>query len=193
MLIILLYGGLSLAALVIGFARDDIDIYRLEGSTATWLMVSPLLGLGVGLVVVALSRLSVRQFRWARRLHIDFRHILGQLSLTEILILAAASSVGEELLFRGALMPWLGLWPQAVIFALLHVGPGKRFLPWTASAFVVGLLFGWLAQTTGDLGAPIAAHFIINGLNLHFISRVAIEPDALVTTTTEDAAAAATD
>jgi len=84
-------------------------------------------------------------------------------------ILALASSIGEELLFRGALMPWLGIWLQAAIFALLHVGPGRRFLPWTVSAFVLGLLFGALAQWTGNLGGPIAAHFAINFLNLRYI------------------------
>ena len=175
-LIILLYGGLSLLALGIGWLRGDINLYRLEGSTTTWLMASPLIGIILGLAVVALSRVSVRKWRWARRLHTDFRDILGQLSTPEILILAVASAVGEELLFRGALLPWLGLWAQAVIFALLHVGPGRRFLPWTASAFVIGLLFGWLSQATGDLGAPIVCHFVINCLNLHYISRAELPP-----------------
>jgi membrane protease YdiL (CAAX protease family) len=74
-------------------------------------------------------------------------------------------------MFRGALLPWLGVWLQAGIFALLHVGPGKRFLPWTASAFVLGLGFGELALRTGSLGAPIAAHFAINFWNLRYIVR----------------------
>ena len=55
------------------------------------------------------------------------------------------------------------------MFALLHVGPGKRFLPWTVSAFVLGLAFGELAVWTGNLGGPIAAHFAINFLNLRYI------------------------
>jgi len=84
-------------------------------------------------------------------------------------ILALASSIGEELLFRGALLPWLGVWLQAAVFALLHIGPGRRFLPWTASAFGLGLAFGALASWTGNLGGPIAAHFMINFLNLRYI------------------------
>jgi membrane protease YdiL (CAAX protease family) len=105
-------------------------------------------------------------------LHRDFRALLGPLTGREILILAAASSIGEELLFRGALQPWLGIWPQAIVFALLHVGPGRRFLPWTASALLLGVGFGYMTAWTGDLGGPIVAHFTINFLNLHFISRV---------------------
>jgi membrane protease YdiL (CAAX protease family) len=49
------------------------------------------------------------------------------------------------------------------------VGPGKRFVPWTVSAFVLGFGFGWLTIWTTNLGAPIAAHFVINFLNLRYI------------------------
>jgi hypothetical protein len=171
-LILSLYGSLALLALLISAGRDDIDLYRIAGrSTPLLLAVSPLLGLAVGLAVVFLSRFAVHRFDWARRLHSDFRSILGPLSRREILVLAMASSVGEELLFRGALQPMLGIWLQAVVFALLHIGPRLRFLPWTLSAFVLGLVFGWLAEKTGDLGGPIVAHFAINYMNLHFIAR----------------------
>ena len=176
-LILSLYGGLALLALLLSAGRDDIDIYRIEGrSTSLFLALSPLIGLAVALAVVFLSRFVVHRFEWARRLHTDFRSLLGPLSGREILILAVASAVGEELLFRGALQPMIGIWPQAVIFALLHIGPGTRFLPWTLSAFAVGLVFGWLFHATGDLGGPIVAHFAINFLNLHFIARFDAPP-----------------
>lgn len=171
-LILALYGGLSLVALLIAAARDDLDIYRIGEDSGSHLAIGPLVGLAIGVLLVLLSRLAVHRFDWARRLHNDFRSILGKLSFREILVLALASSIGEELLFRGALMPFLGLWLQALVFALLHIGPGTRFLPWTAQAFAVGLLFGWLAQVTGDLGAPIVAHFVVNFLNLKYIARV---------------------
>ena len=178
--ILALYGGLSLVALLIAAGRGDVDLYRFhKDSSAQELLMSPLLGLVIGLAVVALSRLATRHLEWARRLHLDFRAILGELSGREILVLALASSVGEELLFRGALMPWLGIWPQALIFAVLHFGPGRRFLPWTASAFVVGLSFGYLVQWTGDLGAPIVAHFLINFLNLRFIVGTSLPTEIL--------------
>lgn len=171
-LILALYGALGLLALLISAGRDDIDIYRIAGrSTPLLLALSPLIGLALGLFVVFLSRLAVHRFDWARRLHSDFRSILGPLSWREILVLALASSVGEELLFRGALQPMIGVWMQAIVFALLHIGPGLRFLPWTLSALALGLVFGWLFQFTGDLGGPIVAHFAINYMNLHFIAR----------------------
>ncbi len=177
-LVLALYGSLTLAAILISAGREDVDIYRISGvSTHLWLLLSPLVGVAIAIVVVIMSRIGVRHFRWARQLHNDFRSLLGQLSRREIIILAVASAIGEEFMFRGALLPWIGLWPQAIIFALLHVGPGKRFLPWTASALLIGVGFGYLFTLTGDLGGPIAAHFTINFLNLQFIKNVELEID----------------
>src|SRR5690606_27288704 len=152
-LVIGLYTGMGILAFLIAAGRGDPDLYRLGGSPEAWQLVAgPLVGLLLGLVVVWLTRVATRHFQWARDLHTSFRDLLGPLTTREILILALASSIGEELLFRGALLPWMGVWLQAAIFALLHIGPGRRFLPWTASALVLGVAFGWLAQWTGNLG-----------------------------------------
>lgn len=174
--VLAVYGALSVLALLIGAARGHVDLYRLASATPLRMVLSPILGVAAGLVVVFATRLSVHRFDWARRLHRSFRGLLGDLSFRDVFILALASSIGEELFFRGALLPWLGLWPSTIIFALLHVGPGTRFLPWTASAFAVGLGFGALFMHMGDLGGPIAAHFTINFLNLGYIQRVQL-PD----------------
>jgi len=170
-LVIGLYGGMALVALVFAAGRGNPDLYRLGDPTAAMLLGGPAIGVAIGLAVVGLTRIATHQFQWARDLHASFRDLLGPLSMREIVILALASSIGEELLFRGALLPWVGIWIQAIVFALLHVGPKKRFLPWTASALVLGAAFGWLAVWTGNLGGPIAAHFTINFMNLRFIVR----------------------
>lgn len=176
-LIVGLYGGLALLGVAIGGLRGDWDIYRGPHSTTARLVISPLVGVAFGLAVVFLSRLAVHRFTWARRLHRDFRGLLGVLPPRDVLVLAIASAIGEELLFRGALQPWLGLWLSAAIFALLHIGPGLRFLPWTLSSLVVGLAFGVMANELGDLGAPIAAHFVVNYLNLGYIVRTELPAD----------------
>jgi membrane protease YdiL (CAAX protease family) len=166
-----LYGAMGIVAFVIAAGRGDPDLYRLGGLPEPWLLAAgPVAGVALGLAVVGLTRLATRHLAWAQDLHTSFRDLLGPLTAREIVILAIASSIGEELLFRGALMPWLGVWLQGVVFALLHVGPGRRFLPWTISALALGIAFGLLAQWTGNLGAPIAAHFTINFLNLRHIT-----------------------
>lgn len=168
-LVIGLYGAMALVALVIAAGRGDPDLYRFTSEPRWMLLAGPIVGILIGLGVVGLTRVATRRFAWARHLHVSFHDLLGPLTGREIVILALGSSIGEELLFRGALLPWLGPWWQAVVFALLHVGPGRRFLPWTASALALGIGFGWLAVWTMNLGAPIAAHFTINFLNLRYI------------------------
>lgn len=176
-MVIGLYGALALTALLLSAGRGDADIYRLDETASGWrLALSPLVGLLLGLAVVVLSRIAVERAAWARDLHQNFRHVLGALTGREIAVLAVASAIGEELMFRGALQPWIGLWAQAAIFALLHIGPSKRFLPWTMMALAMGIALGLVAEATGDLGAPIVAHFTINFCNLRFINRVELGP-----------------
>jgi len=172
-LVIGLYGAMALVGLVIAAGRGNPDVFRIEASGAPmWMLLGgPAIGAAFGIGVVGLTRVATRNFQWARDLHNSFHDLLGPLTGREILILALASSIGEEVLFRGALMPWMGVWLQGAVFALIHVAPGKRFRPWTISAFVLGVAFGWVAVWTGNLGGPIAAHFIINFLNLRYIVR----------------------
>src|ERR1044071_5961268 len=133
-LVIGLYGAMALVGLVIAAGRGNPDAFRI-GHPEPWMWpVGRGAGAALGLGVVGLTRVATRHFQWARDLHHSFHDLLGPLTGKEILILALASSIGEEVLSRGALLPWLGVWLQAIVFVLLHVGPGKRFLPWTVSA-----------------------------------------------------------
>ena len=68
----------------------------------------------MGLAVVGLTRVATRHWQWARDLHSSFHDLLGPLTGREIFILALASSVGEELLFRGVLQSWIGRWGALV-------------------------------------------------------------------------------
>lgn len=168
-LVIGLYGAMTLAALLLASWRGNPNLYVLADRPGWLLLGGPALGAAVGLAVVGLSRLATRRYAWARALHASFRDLLGSLTGREIVIVAVASAIGEELLFRGALLPWIGLWGQGLVFALLHIGPGRSFLPWTLTALVLGVAFGAFAGWTGNLGGPIVAHFLINFLNLRYI------------------------
>lgn len=62
----------------------------------------------------------------------------------EWLLLALAAGIGEELLFRGALQPVLGLPLTAVVFAIGHVQYGLT--PITLLVFVLGIILGRIRQ-----------------------------------------------
>jgi membrane protease YdiL (CAAX protease family) len=169
--IVALYGALG--AIAVGWAawRGDRNIYVYGRIEPAWLAASPFVGLAFGLAMVFLSRLAVRSTEWARVLHREFHAVVHELSSKEIFLLAASSSVGEELLFRGAMLPAIGLLPSSVLFALMHVRAQWRFLPWTIMSFIMGLAMGLMYMKIGDLGAPIVAHFTINLLNLNYIAK----------------------
>ena len=78
-----------------------------------------------------------------------FRHVLG---------FSLLAAVPEEILFRGALQPELGLLLAALIFGGLHALTRLYFV----YATLAGLLLGALFLLSGTLWAPIGAHFAID-------------------------------
>lgn len=128
------------------------------------------LGTAVGLGVVILARLLVRAFAKAQRLEDAFCRLLGPLPWRTILLLAIASSVGEELFFRGALQPKIGIVLTSIIFGLLHLPMEKDLLPWPLFAILMGFLLGFLYDETGAVIAPATTHFLVNLLNIAIIS-----------------------
>ena len=169
--IVALYGALGLTAVGWGLWRGNANIYQYGPMRLSWLAASPFVGLIFGLAMVFLSRLAVHSMEWARVLHREFHAVVHELSSKEIFLLAAASSVGEELFFRGALLPAVGLVPSSALFAAMHLRAQRRFLPWTLMSFIMGLAMGLMYMKLGDLGAPIVAHFTINLLNLNYIAK----------------------
>ncbi|MBI4703480.1 MAG: CPBP family intramembrane metalloprotease [Deltaproteobacteria bacterium] len=144
---------------------------------APWLDLSPGAALatsaGLGLVLsaalVLLTRLCVRRFHWARRLHVELRPVARDLTAPQIAAIATLSSLGEELLFRGLLLPWTGVLPGAVLFGLAHYLPGRSRWVWVAWASVVGAALGAVFALTGSLVGPLVAHAIVNAINLAYL------------------------
>ena len=126
-------------------------------------------GLTFGALLVLMTRVSVHYFEWARQLHRALRPFCHGLSLPAVVLLALLSACGEELLFRGLLQPLMGLVPQAVVFGLLHYLPGPSRWVWVGWATAVGVALGGLFAASGSLLGPIAAHALVNGLNLAFL------------------------
>lgn len=140
------------------------------------------LGLGIGLGASLLLGwyLVTRLSTAARRLEDDLVGLIGPLRRDEAYVLAFLSAVAEELLFRGAMLPAWGLIISTLCFGLLHIGPGRNFLWWTATALVAGGSFAALTTATGGaLLAAIAAHAVVNGVQLPRLAARATARDAV--------------
>lgn len=169
--------GFYLALALAGFfwhatTQDTNDVWRLDPSQPwTTLAWTPLVGVALGVVVVQVFRALEARMAWLPELHREFRGIFSQPGPLEIALLAFASSVGEELFFRGAMLDAWGPWISSVVFAALHIPPRLSLWPWTLSSFGLGLALAGLTVATGNLGAAVAAHFVINFQNLWYITR----------------------
>jgi len=169
-LVLVLYLALASAGIAWSSLRGDASVWRVAGREDPETLLGIVAGALIGLGFVFASRFATHRFEWGRALHRDLRNLLGPLPGRDIVVLAVASALGEEIFFRGALLPAIGLWGSSAIFALLHIGPKLRFLTWTLSSFVAGLVFGQLFLWAGDLGGPVVAHFTVNALNLRYLS-----------------------
>ena len=87
------------------------------------------------------------------------------------LLLAMASGIGEEALFRGALQPVAGLLLASLLFGLVHFAPRRGLWPWSLFALAGGLGLGALFDATGNLVAPVVAHATLNAVNLRKLVR----------------------
>ena len=175
-LALFIYVPLALVAL--GWARftGDRFAWSLDSS---WLSapypirlgLSLALGTVLALLVVAATPALFERAAWARALHAELKEIVAPLSSKDIWVLALASGLAEELFFRGAMQPVLGLLLTSLVFGVLHVGPRKVFAAWASWAFVMGIAFGSIFELTGVLWGPVLAHVWINQRNMTFIRR----------------------
>lgn len=163
--------ALAIAAVVWLGLRDGAIELSLFVERPSWLA-----DLGLGLAAAALLvgawQLGVVFLPGARRLERLVADTVGPLSGAEILVLAALSAFAEELLFRGAVQSQWGLVPATLLFALLHIGPGREFGLWTLFALIAGAVLGALMFWRGVLLAPVAAHFLVNLVGLARLQRI---------------------
>lgn len=181
-LAVVFYGIMVAVAWVLGVVWLELDLLVWhEGWWDTALWIDALLGIGLGVATVFVSRVLEKTTEWARVLSEEFKKILGDLSPPQVLVFAVTSGIAEEVFFRGFLQQalsdvlftnhWIGLVVASLIFGLIHVGPDrKKFLPWTIMAVVLGFFFGLLYMYTGNIVGPVVAHFTINFFNLLHIA-----------------------
>lgn len=165
------YSALALIALLWGWLRDLTPLWWRYPDVSATPGGAALIGLALGLLGVGLSGLMEAKVEGVQKLGERFGMVLAGVEVKHALALAALSSVGEELLFRGCVQAEFGLLPATILFALVHVGGQRFYLWWTASAFVFGLGLGALFELQGGLLGPIVMHFVINAINITMLAR----------------------
>jgi uncharacterized protein len=132
-----------------------------------WSGFSVLWGMGLGLGITVASSLAYRL--WA-----DYRQsadyylalILKPLALPDLIWLGLLPGMSEELLFRGVMLPaiglnWFGLLISSLCFGVLHYS-GSQQWAYVIWATIIGSVLGGSAIMSGNLLIPIVAHITTN-------------------------------
>lgn len=140
----------------------SVVLLPLVWNSAVWVW-----GLAIGAIVTLTSGLLYK-FWSAYRDSVDFylNLVLKPLAWPDLIWLGLLPGMSEELLFRGVMMPAIGLNSvglviSSVCFGALHLS-GKKQWPYVIWATIVGLMLGLSALITGNLLVPIVAHIITN-------------------------------
>jgi membrane protease YdiL (CAAX protease family) len=156
----------------IGIREGSIALSLFFDSTSWGLDLAG--GAAAGGVLLLAWELGRRTLRLARELEAQLGRVLGSIDSQEALALAVLSGFAEELFFRGAVQGAFGshgwLW-AALLFALLHTGPGRAYRLWSLFALVAGVVFGLLTVWSGNLLAAVVAHTLVNAVNLGRLAR----------------------
>ena len=135
-----------------------------------------LLGLGIAVLITTASSVVYRLWP-AYRQSADFylELVLKPLVLPDLIWLGLLPGMSEELLFRGVMLPAIGLNTVGVVatsllFGILHLS-GSQQWPYVIWASAVGLLLGFSAVATDNLLVPIVAHVITNLLSSYLWKR----------------------
>ena len=113
-----------------------------------------------------------RLFPSARALFRSLGSAVGRIGVADAALLAAASALGEELLFRGAVQPSLGLPAATLLFALSHFPLRRELILWPIYALAIGLVLGYLRILGGDIWSAVLLHFSVNFFGLLHLSRL---------------------
>ncbi|NJL86236.1 MAG: CPBP family intramembrane metalloprotease [Leptolyngbyaceae cyanobacterium SM1_1_3] len=132
-----------------------------------WIPQALLGGVGLGLGITLASALVYQiwpAYRRSADVYLEF--VLRPLTWPDLIWLGLLPGLSEELLFRGVMLPALGLNNGAVVvsslcFGVLHLS-GLQQWPYVLWATLVGLSLGFSALATDNLLVPIAAHVVAN-------------------------------
>lgn len=142
-----------------------------------------LIGAALGLLVGAGSAFSALRKPDAESVRRTVESY-GQLDLRGLnpVWISLAAGVGEEMLFRAALQPLIGIWLGSLLFLLMHarVYDFRRMerdaLLQAASVFGMSMVFGLVFKYAGLLAA-VLAHTLIDIFGLYAVRRVMAMPN----------------
>jgi len=170
-----LIGFSSLGGLVIE-QFQDVRFFSLFQKATPWYQQ-----IGIGLLygtITALIGWYIVNMTFLSNTRTFFARLIQGLNLSvpDILFISFCAGAGEEILFRGAIQPYLGIWITAILFVAIHgyLNPKN----WRISIYGVYMCIviagmGYLSDYLG-ITTAIAAHFAIDVVLLYALIKTDI-------------------
>ena len=152
---------LSIGALVAHFFNENLfRSFLISEDVALWELLT--LGFLAGSVLTIASNLFEMEFAEYRVIKNYLLEVIGQAPIHLIVLLSLMSAFGEEVFFRLAMQPELGIIGTTFVFALLHLGPKNLPNSWTLMSIIISLLLGVIYKYTNSIIPVFLAHLIMN-------------------------------
>lgn len=135
-----------------------------------WSSTDLLLGMGIGLGITLASAVAYEFWPVYRRsADIYLALVLKPLQWPDLLWMGLLPGMSEELLFRGVMLPsigltWIGILVSGLSFGVLHLS-GLQQWPYMVWAMIIGITLAIGAVATGNLLVPVVAHIVTNLLS----------------------------
>ena len=163
----------SLIALAIIFVAQDVPLSMLRGPMPFGEQL--LYGLGLSALAAVFSYVSYR-LTAASEASRNTVTAYGRLDLSGFnpVWISLAAAIGEELLFRAALQPFLGVWITSVVFLVTHTPVyqfrklNKATLVQAAGVFGASVVLGLTYQYVGLLAAMMV-HTALDVVGLYLV------------------------
>lgn len=152
------FGGIGLLIIVFAHGVGLSELLASGVSLKKQLLQGTIFGISTGFLSLSLMRTP-----WFEESRSFIQNFVTELnpSFAEMVFYSFCAGVGEELLFRGALQPWLGIWFTAILFIFLHGYLSITELNTTIYGILMVLVsagFGYLLVDFG-LYSAMTAHF----------------------------------
>lgn len=174
---LLVFGGLGL--IIMPFTRDVKIAEFLSGTEKYWLQI--IIGIIVG-VVTAKAAWQIVELPFLHKTKRFFSDLISPLKLdtTQIIFISICAGFGEELFFRGAIQPMLGVWFTAILFVLLHGYLNPFNMSLTIYGIYMVLVIGVLGLLTEYFGilTAIIGHTLIDIILLKELSNTQLPKEA---------------
>ena len=123
------------------------------------------IGIPIGVAMGMISH-YISELRWIRPSTIKYANRLQNFELNKIdmVLISICAGFGEELLFRGAIQVFWGIWPTAIVFVAIHGYLNPKDMRISAYGLMMTVFIGIMGYMMEYWGiwSAIAAHAMID-------------------------------